>query len=250
MVAVRNTPGELWLGTSGWSYPERVGSFYAGAPRGDWLYRYARHFSSVEINATEDDEIEAATLLRWANETPAEFRFTMKANRSITHYRRLAVKLGSIEAERARAQPLGSKLAVVLWQLKRTQLRDIERLKDFLDLLAAWPEVRHAFEFRDDSWFDRQVEELLAAQGAANVISDSRAWPCWDAVTTDLVYVRLHGRPRTYVSRYEDTTLAEWAGRIAQWRAAGRSVYLYFDNTAAGHAPADAERLRALCSSP
>lgn len=239
--------GSLWIGTSGWSYPGWGGGFYAGAPRGDWLHRYAQHLDSAEINATAYGELEPTTLARWAEDTPAGFCFTMKASRTITHYRRLAVKLRSIEVERERAAPLAGKLAVVLWQLKRAQLIDLDRLEHFLALLGAWPQVRHAFEFRDESWFDSDVAELLARHRAANVISDARSWPRWDAVTTDLVYVRLHGRPRTYVSRYEDAGLGEWALRIERWRREGRSVHVYFDNTAAGHAPGDAERLAALC---
>lgn len=239
--------GELWVGTSGWSYPEWGVGFYGGAPRGDWLHRYAGHFATVEINATAYGDVEPEALARWAAETPSDFRFAMKASRSITHYRRLAVKPRAIAAERARALALGGKLAVVLWQLKSAQTCELRRLQDFLELLAAWPEARHAIEFRDASWFDDEVEALLARHRVASVISDARSWPRWDAITTDFVYVRLHGRPRTYVSRYEDAALADWATRIAQWRAQGRGVYVYFDNTAAGHAPADAERLVAAC---
>ena len=240
--------GGLWVGTSGWSYPEWGGDFYAGAPRGDWLHRYGQHFSTAEINATAYGEIESATLARWAEETPADFRFAMKASRSITHYRRLAVRARSVEAERARSLSLGDKLTVVLWQLKRAQLVDRARLSAFLGLLSVWTEVRHAFEFRDESWFDDDIADLLAEHGASNVISDSRSWPRWDRVTSSLVYLRLHGRPRTYVSRYDDVALADWARRIVRWRAESRDVYVYFDNTAAGHAPGDAQRLLSLCS--
>lgn len=237
----------LCIGTSGWSYPEWGGGFYDGAPRADWLSRYATRFDAVEVNATADPRFDREPLARWALETPPGFRFAMKGSRHVTHVRRLAVQPHNVAAERARAQALGDKLGVVLWQIKRAWACDYLRLAGFLQLLRAWPEVRHAFEFRDESWFIPEVAELLSEHGAVNVISDARNWPRWDAVTGSTVYVRLHGRERTYVSRYGDAELAEWAGRIEGWRARGCAVWVFFDNAAAGHAPQDALRLLALC---
>jgi uncharacterized protein YecE (DUF72 family) len=237
----------LWIGTSGWSYPDWGGGFYEGAPRADWLRLYATRFEAVEVNATADPRFDREPLQRWALETPPGFRFTMKGSRHVTHVRRLAVQPHNVAAERARAQALGDKLGVVLWQIKRAWACDYLRLAGFLQLLRAWPEVRHAFEFRDETWFVPEVTQLLAEHGAVNVISDARNWARWDAVTGGAVYLRLHGRERTYVSRYDDAALAEWATRIERWRAQGMAVWVFFDNAAAGHAPNDALRLRALC---
>jgi uncharacterized protein YecE (DUF72 family) len=98
-------------------------------------------------------------------------------------------------------------------------------------------------EFRHDSWFTEEVTETLAEFSLANTISDAGSFPRWDAVTTDLVYVRLHGRPWTYASRYEDPELNQWAVKVEGWLAEGRTVHVYFDNDAHGHAPFDAMRL-------
>jgi uncharacterized protein YecE (DUF72 family) len=108
--------------------------------------------------------------------------------------------------------------------------------------------VRHAVELRHDSWFDGEVAALLGRHRVAAVQSDAADWPLWDAVTTDLVYVRLHGHRVTYASGYSRRELAAWARRIRGWRAEGRSVHVYFDNTDAGHAVADARVLRRMVS--
>ena len=78
--------------------------------------------------------------------------------------------------------------------------------------------------------------------------SDAADWPFWDAVTTDLVYVRLHGHETTYASRYSDPALRAWAAKLRRWLREGRDVHVYFDNDAAGHAPRDALRLLVLMS--
>jgi uncharacterized protein YecE (DUF72 family) len=62
-------------------------------------------------------------------------------------------------------------------------------------------------------------------------------------VTTDFVYVRLHGSRQLYASGYDDEELDEWARKIARWQSEARDVYVYFDNDAKVHAPFDAMRL-------
>jgi uncharacterized protein YecE (DUF72 family) len=82
--------------------------------------------------------------------------------------------------------------------------------------------------------------------GEPRIVIGTSGWPRWDTVSSDLVYVRLHGHARTYVSHYRPATLERWAQRIRSWAAEGYRVHVYFDNTAAGAAVGDAERLRAL----
>lgn len=91
-----------------------------------------------------------------------------------------------------------------------------------------------------------EVAALLQEGRVANCISDAPDWPMWDAITTDLVYVRLHGHTRTYASSYRRSSLARWAARVRAWLAEGRDVHLYFDNDAEGAAPNNARALLAL----
>lgn len=238
-----------FIGVSGWSYDELATTLYAGVPRARWLEAYARAFGAVEVNGTFYRSQRANTFRAWRRRTPDTFVFTMKGHRYITHRKRLADPDPSIRRERALARHLGDKLACVCWQLPRTLRLDRPRLEAFLACLERrWPETRHAIEPRHPSWFDEDVAALLRDAGVAVVLSDAADWPMWDVVTTDLVYVRLHGHTRTYASRYAYKSLEQWCARIRRWRRSGHCVHVYFDNTAMGAAYRDAQALVALCS--
>jgi uncharacterized protein YecE (DUF72 family) len=238
--------GRAYIGTSGWSYEGWRGSFYQGVPRTQWLAFCARQFSAVEIDATFYRLQSKATFERWRCATPPAFRFAMKAHHYLTHNKKLADPLPSIRIERSRAAALGGKLAVVLWQLPPNLQRNPERLDRFARALRHWPQVRHAIEFRHESWFDEAIADCLRRHRIAVCQSDSADWPLWSAVTTDLVYVRLHGRTATYASAYTERELQSWATRTTEWLREGRDVHVYFDNDALGHAPRDALRLIAI----
>ena len=239
-------PGHLYIGTSGWNYDAWRDGFYAGVPRKDWLRFCARRFTAIEINATFYRLQSKETFQRWRAETPAGFRFAIKANRYLTHNKKLADPLPAIGLERERAAGLGDKLAAVLWQLPRNFHKNIEHLEGFARSLGCWRRARHAIEFRHPSWFDEEVAGCLRTHGIAVCQSDAADWPLWEAVTTDMVYVRLHGHDVTYASGYSDAQLRAWAEKVRRWRREGREVHVYFDNDAFGAAPANALRLLTL----
>jgi uncharacterized protein YecE (DUF72 family) len=238
--------GHAFIGTSGWSYEGWRAGFYGPLPKAHWLRFCARQFTGIEVNATFYRLQRAETFARWRAQTPAGFRFAIKANRYLTHTRRLTEPVAPVRLERDRARALGDRLAVALWQLPATLHRDLDRLRGFLQALRRWRRARHAIEFRHVSWFDDEVAALLQRHGVAVCLSDAADWPCWDTVTTDLVYVRLHGHTATYASGYSGQALRRWAERIRRWTRQGRDVHVYFDNDASGHAPRDALRLLAL----
>jgi uncharacterized protein YecE (DUF72 family) len=236
----------LHIGTSGWSYPEWQQRFYTGVARKDWLAFYAERFSAVEINGTFYHLQTPDTFKKWSDATPATFRFALKANRYLTHNKKLLDPAASILIEKNHANALGNKLAVVLWQLPGLLKKDLARLKGFIDALQLWPEVRHSIEFRHESWFDDETADCLARANIAVCLSDAEAWPMWDRITSSLVYIRLHGHTQTYVSSYSNAELAYWAERIVQWVRQGKDVHIYFDNTAECAAPVNADMLRTL----
>ncbi len=239
-------PPGLFIGTSGWSYPEWAEDFYAGVPRKDWLRHYAGRFNALEIDASFYHQVKRSTYAGWREQTPPEFRFTVKAHRFLTHVRRLDFDAPSLALQRDSAAGLGEKLALVLWQLPAGLHSDLPRLAAFAEKLAAWPGPRHALEFRDASWFTGAVAALLAQHGLALCQSDAPDWPLWQAVTTDRVLVRLHGHTELYRSAYAEAELCAWAKQLRRWHEEGREVHVFFDNTASGHAPRDAMRLAAL----
>jgi uncharacterized protein YecE (DUF72 family) len=228
------------IGTSGWSYPGWRQGFYEGVPQRRWLEHCAGHFTAIEVNATFYRLLKPETYEHWHEQTPDGFAFAIKGSRFVTHVHRLAGVAESIVLQRDRVAGLGSKLRVVLWQMPPSLKKDTELLKSFAEALAAWPRARHALEFRHTSWFDDQVAGVMSAHGLAVCQSDAAKWPLWEEVTTDLVYVRLHGHERTYASRYDDAALETWADRLRAWMAEGRQVHVYFDNDAEGWAPYDA----------
>lgn len=235
-----------YVGTSGWSYEHWKDDFYAAIPRKDWLSHCARHFSAVEINGTFYHLQKAETFRRWYEQTPPHFRFAMKANRYLTHNKKLLAPEEPVQREQERTQALGEKLAVVLWQLPAKPSKNMERLEQFLQALKQWPSTRHCMEFRHPSWFDEEVAQCLENYAVANCQSDAADWPLWDAVTTDLVYIRLHGHSRTYASNYNRTALTAWADKLLAWMGEGRQVHVYFDNDAEGAAPRNAMQLLEL----
>jgi uncharacterized protein YecE (DUF72 family) len=235
--------GRIYVGLSGWSYPEWRDGFYKGVPRRRWLAHCAEHFNAVEVNATFYRMMAETTYAKWLAETPENFAFAIKGNRFVTHIDRLRAPEAPLARQRDNVQAMGSRLRVVLWQMPPRLGKDLTRLDRLVTALADWPEVRHALEFRDTSWFDDETAERLAAAKLAVCVSDAGDWPRWDRVTGDLVYVRLHGSPRTYYSRYDKRKLKRWAEHVRGWAAEGREVHVYFDNDAEGHAPYDALKL-------
>jgi uncharacterized protein YecE (DUF72 family) len=240
----------FYAGTSGWDYPHWREVLFSGVPRRSWLRHYAARFPAVEVNATFYHLLSRASFEAWREQTPAGFRFCIKGNRFLTHNKRLKDPAASVALERERAGGLGDKLSVVLWQMPRSLKQDLGRLSEFAVALGAWPEARHALEFRDPQWFAAEVADCLAANRLAVCQSDAADWPLWDAVTTDLVYVRLHGHEATYASGYGRAALAAWGKKAAGWLDQGRDVHVYFDNDALGRAPRDALALLELVGGP
>ncbi len=237
---------QLYVGTSGWSYANWRGPFYPPAlSQREWLAYYARHLSSVELNASFYRLPDAARIAAWCARTPPGFLFAVKAWRAITHHRRLGDTAELVRSFFDRIRAFGDRLGPVLFQLPPRFPADPARLGAFLDRLPG--DCRYAFEFRDPSWHREEVYALLAAHGAAFCPFDLAGLTAPRVVTADFVYVRLHGHERRYRGAYGAQQLADWAAWLADQRARGRDLYVYFDNTdEAAHAVHDALRLRAM----
>jgi uncharacterized protein YecE (DUF72 family) len=233
-----------YIGTSGWVYKSWKESWYGGAPTSDWLRITAERFTGVEVDGTFYRLQSRETFERWAAATPPDFRFAIRGSRFTTHNKKLIDAPASIAKQRGPAEGLGDKLAVVLWQLPPRWKLNLGRLEEFAEALrTGWPGTRHSIEFRHESWMVPEVAKVLERYRLANCISDAANFIRWDVVTTDLVYVRLHGRPKTYASNYEDDALDQWAAKSCRWLEEGREVHVYFDNDIDGHAPRNATAL-------
>ena len=229
-------PERVRIGCSGWNYTHWRDVVYPkGRPQSRWLEHYATLFDTVEVNTTFYRLPKHESVARWVEQTPAEFLFTVKASRYLTHIRRLTDLTGGVQRFYERIEPLvrSPKMGPVLWQLPATFHRDDERLRA---ALAELPAGRHAFEFRHGSWFVPEVHDLLRAHGAALVIGDHPERPFQTReLTADWTFIRFHYGSRGRHGNYSERELEEWAQRIEAWRA-GADVYAYFNNDWHGYA--------------
>lgn len=213
-------------------------------PASAFLRFYARHFDTVEINATHYRLPEAATLDHWRDTTGPDFLFACKASRYITHMKKLKDPEKTAQRFFEAIDHLKPKLGPVLFQLPPRWRVNSERLRLFLESLPG--DLRFAFEFREATWHSDQVFKLLGAHNAALCIHDHADCESPMLVTADFVYVRFHGTAAGYRGCYSESQLARWARRMVEWREQGKDVFCYFNNDAAGHAVTNAWRLREL----
>lgn len=239
------TTRRIHIGTSGWSYGHWRGPFYAeGLAADQWLAYYALHLRTVEINSSFYRLPSSRALANWRDSVPDDFIFAVKASRYITHMKKLSDPRRTLKQFISRIAVLGGKLGPVLFQLPPRWHIDVERLAAFLKMLPR--DYRYAIEFRDPSWLDPRIYELLATHAVAFCIFDLDGVLSPMEATTDLVYIRLHGPNGPYRGQYDDRVLAAWAGAIKRWRRQGREVYCYFDNDEAAYAVQDAVRLQKI----
>jgi uncharacterized protein YecE (DUF72 family) len=235
------------IGTSGWSYDHWVEVLYPTklAPSRR-LSRYVEEFDTVELNASFYRWPKDSTFAGWREQLPAGFAMSVKAHRGLTHYRRLASVGPWIERFESCWQMLGDRSGVLLVQLHPEQRRDDARLDSFLSVVPA--SIRVAVELRHPSWNAPEVFALLARRRAAYVVMSGAGLPCIPRVTTDFVYVRMHGSDpdAMYAGSYSPEELRSWAQQICQWSGEGRDVWMYFNNDPHGHAVHNARVLQGL----
>ena len=237
--------GHVLVGTSGFVYGHWKGVLYPPElPQRLWLARYAAEFGTVELNNTFYRLPRPEAVARWREETPPGFVFAAKGSRFVTHMKRLLEPGPALSRYFEPVARLGEKLRVVLWQLPPRWRANPERLAAFLAALPRAGGLRHAVEFRDESWYDDAVCDLLDAHGAAFCEHDLvRRRP--PRLTGGFRYVRFHGSTGKYRGRYGAEALAPWARDLARHAARG-DAFVYFNNDAGGHAVRDARELLAL----
>jgi uncharacterized protein YecE (DUF72 family) len=233
----------IFIGTSGWTYDSWRGPFYPrDVPKKRWLNWYGEQFCSTEVNGSFYRTPSLEAVRAWREDTPKGFVFAWKASKFITHWKRLGdTSKNSIELMETRLKVLGPKVGPVLFQLPARFKADRERLASFFKMLPR--RYEYAFEFRDASWYEGRILELLTDNNIALCLSDHHDAPAPWEVTAKHVYIRAHGPTGKYHGRYRPTTLADWAKKIRSWKRRRLTVYCYFDNDVKSAAPKDARRL-------
>jgi len=212
-----------------------------GLGQSRWLEHYATLFDTVEVNSTFYRLPRRDAVARWAEQTPGDFVFAVKASCYLTHVRRLRDLGPGAERFYERIEPLLLKMGPVLWQLPANFRRDDDRLGQALGQL---PPGRHCFEFRHASWFVPEVYELLRSRGVALVIGDHPERPFQShELTADWTFIRFHHGHHGRNGNYSERELDAWADRIRRWRRRG-GVYAYFNNDWNGFAVRNGRSLR------
>jgi len=233
----------IWVGTSGYNYPEWKGSFYPEKLAATkMLPYYAERLSTVEINYTYYRMPNAKTLESWDQATPARFKLTLKAPKRITHEARLRDCADSVRYFTETALKLGPKMGALLFQLPPGFKQDLPLLDEFLATLPNG--TCAAFEFRHGYWLNDEVYARFRERNLASCVADSETMATPIVVTADYAYFRLRDEG------YTDSDIAGWANRIRAATAACKDVYVYFKHEEAGKGPQFAKVfLEALTSS-
>ena len=281
---------QIRVGISGWTYgPWRRVFYPEGLTQKRELEYASRQLNSIEINGSFYSLQKPDSYQAWYEQTPDDFVFSMKGGQFITHMRRLRdveVPLANFFASGVLA--LKEKLGPILWQFPPNFQLDLKRFETFFELLPRDTEaaaemakkhdprlkgraltrtdrkrpIRYAIEMRHASCLDPSFFALLRKHKIAFVLADSAGkWPYTEDITSDFLYLRLHGAEELYASGYTESALDWWGERISAWSAGreppdwrrirdkpaakckSRDVYVYFDNDIKVKAPFDARSL-------
>ncbi len=236
------------IGTSGWVYKEWAGNFYPkGWPKKDEFTFYARHFPTVEINATFYRLPTPKMVRGWHDRSPDGFIFAVKGSRYLTHLRRLRETGPGLKKYFRRLAPLGDRTGPILWQLPpnfHRQDENVRRLERFLRRLPR--KYRHAVEFRHPSWMNEETFTLLRRHHVACVWLSSLRMPADYTLTTDFVFLRFHGLAGGAYHDYTDDELRPWARQLVRAARRGIPAFVYFNNDLNTRAPLNARALMQL----
>lgn len=228
------------IGTSGWQYRDWRGTFYPQRmPVNGWLEYYSAAFGTVEVNNTFYKLPDAHVFAGWRDRTPQDFIVTVKANRFLSHIRRLKDPSSVIDRMMEATKHLGPKLGPVLVQLPPNLQTDVAALAESIDAFP--PDIKLAFEFRHASWFTDETRRLMTEKGVALVWSDrdeQHLAPTWD--TAGWGYVRFHSGTADPAPCYRRETLERRATELIETFGENKDVYVYFNNDPGGCAVTDA----------
>ena len=226
----------IWVGTSGYNYPEWKGSFYPEKlPAAKMLPYYAERFATVEINYTFYRAPNEKILQGWDAATPGRFKLTLKAPKRITHDARLRDCGDRVRQFLETAAVLGPKLGALLFQLPPNLKKDLALFDAFLETFP--PRIPAAFEFRHVSWLDEEIYSRLRARNLALCVADSEKLSTPVEVTADYAYFRLRDEG------YGPTDIERWARVIEERTSQCRDVYVYFKHEESGKGPEFAREL-------
>ena len=236
---------KIYIGTSGWCYEHWKNVFYPNNLKSqDYFDYYSKYFKTVEINNTFYRLPSKKTVLNWRKEAKKDFIFSLKASKFITHIKKLKEPKKHLNLFLNRIKFLKPNLGPILFQIPPNWKLEIKRFESFLKALDQ--NYRYAFEFRDRSWLVNEVFALLKKYKIAFCIYDLEGFQTPIEITTNFVYIRLHGPKKAYSGLYSKTTLQKWAKIIKDFQKNKLDVFCYFNNDEKAFAIKNAKSLIAL----
>lgn len=215
------TAGRIRVGIGGWVFEPWRGRFYpAGLAKTKELAHASRHVTTIEINATFYRTQSRQSFARWAQETPDDFVFALKASRYAVNRKDLAdggeavtrfVESGITE--------LGPKLGPILWQLagtKRFQPAEIDAFLAMLPPTQDGARLRHVIEPRHPTFVCTEFVDLARKHGVAICLALSDDYPMIADPTADFCYLRLQTTSATNEAGYDEPTIGTWANRLRE----------------------------------
>jgi uncharacterized protein YecE (DUF72 family) len=234
--------GKCYIGTSGWSYDHWAGVFYPpDLKTADRLAFYINHFNSVEINSTFYHLPTPSAFKGWRESAPKGFIYALKGSRFITHMKKLKNPEEPLELFLERTRILKDNLGPILFQLPPRWRCNPSRLKEFVKLLPK--NIRFAFEFREPSWFNREVYDIFKKRNISLCIYHMPGYESPLEITAKFLYIRFHGTDFLYGGRYPKDEIRRWADLISKYLKDGFDAYVYFNNDANGYAVINAKEL-------
>ena len=244
----------LRIGCISWTYPDWLSSFYPeGTKSSEFLSLYSRVFDLVEIDSTFYRTPYAATVKHWKEKTPANFLFSAKLPKKITHDSRLKDVSNNVKGFETVIKGLGTKLACVIAQMPPNFKFEngFELLCGFLEEVD--PTIKYAIEFRNSSWFREETYNLLKKKhvSLAWSVSQSTRGKATLEVTTDFLYLRFMGqfgdfRKFDHVQKEKTPILEEWLQNLKNAPGSVSQVYVLMSNHFEGFAPSTANSFRKL----
>jgi uncharacterized protein YecE (DUF72 family) len=237
---------EWKIGCSGYHYPEWKGIFYPqDVHQRKWFEYYCQNFNTLELNQTYYKFPRVDVLKKWYARSPGGFSFTVKAPRHITHFKKFRDAQRMLhEFNDTVKDGLSEKLGCVLFQFPSAFQYEPGRLSRIIDMLDK--SVRNVLEFRHDSWWNQAVYEALRNSKITFSGMSHPNLPDTVVATAETLYYRFHGVPHLYNSGYEAQKLEQAVQQILS-QPGGRQAFVYFNNTAEGHAVINARQLQDIC---
>lgn len=200
------------------------------------LRYYASLLNTVEINSSFYKIPQAVTIEKWANDVPADFRFTFKLWKGVTHVKDLNYALADVNRFMESIHFAGDKKGCLLIQfpssVKSYCLHKVESLLSHMQMSKSGNSWHLAVEFRDKSWYKQSVYRLLESYGATMVMHDMpTSITPFVEMKSNFIYLRFHGEKGDYRGSYSDEVLREYASYIKNWLIEGKLVFAYFNNT-------------------